>query len=70
MTINDEEKWTPGDIVYNKKYNETAHYLTYIGHFNRYIVVLPMNGQHMGDEEWWRLEDVEWVQRLTTLRLV
>jgi len=66
----DEEKWTPGDIVYNRKYRETAHYLTYVGNFNRYIIVLPMHGEMIGDEEWWRLEDVEWIQRSTILQSV
>ena len=51
--------WKTGDLLYNRKLKKTAHFY---GQFVQdQVIVLPMDGEKMGDEEWWLIHDVEWI---------
>lgn len=69
--------WNSGDVLYNTDLKRTAHFKGcggwIVGKNHEWVVVIPMVGLDVDlkdMEEWWDMQNVEYVGKFTGLHVV
>lgn len=62
------KNWKQGDLVLNVVTKRTAHFYQQIGFDDGYIVVLPRDGEKLGDEVCWPVYEVKRIQPFISLK--